>query len=134
MRKFTMLLIFILMFSLAACGGGGDSGDSGGPGGSVEAGKSLFNEKVIGSQAGCVTCHSLEEGVVLIGPSLAQIGAEAGDRVSGQSAEEYLRTSIVEPDQYVVEGFSAGSMPAALSEELSDEQVDNLVAFMMTLK
>ncbi len=127
MRKLIIFLLLALLVGLAACGGGGGDGNT-------AAGEKLFNEKLIGVQPGCVTCHSLEPGVVIVGPSLATIGADAGSRVDGKSAEQYIRQSIMETDAFVVEGFIAGTMPAALSDEMSEAQINNLVAYLMTLK
>ncbi|GAB4426858.1 MAG: hypothetical protein Kow0031_06740 [Anaerolineae bacterium] len=117
---------------MGACGGSSSGGASGG-GANAAAGEELFNEKLIGTQPGCVTCHSLEEGVVMVGPSLAGIGTTAGTRVAGQSAEDYLKASITHPDEHVVDGFDAGTMPAALADELSEQQVSDLVAYLMSL-
>lgn len=128
MRKLMLMLTLILVVGLVACGGEPAGG------GSVDAGKQLLAQGSIGSQAGCMTCHSLEPGVTLVGPSLARIGAEAGSRVSGLSAEEYVRQSILEPGDYVVEGFGGGIMPGGYGIELTDEQVDDLVAYLLSLK
>ena len=65
---------------------------------------------------------------------LAGIASQAGGRVPGMSAEEYLRQSILEPDAYIVEGFSAGTMPSVWDDELSEEQIESLVEYMLTLK
>ena len=136
MHKFLILVVLALMLSLVACGG--DSSSEGGQGavsvGDPVAGEALFVQTLIGSQPGCITCHSLEPGVTIVGPSIAGIGAEAGSRVSGQSAEEYLRLSITDPGAYLVEGFAAGLMPAGFADELSEEQLNDLVAYMLSLK
>lgn len=125
MRKLKFVLLFVLVLgiavSLAACGG---SSDSSGP--NAAAGEKLFNESLIGTQPGCKTCHSLEPDVVMVGPSLAGIASRAD--------EAYIRTSITEPDADVVDGFTAGTMPAALAGELSDQQLNDIVAYLMTLK
>ena len=72
--------------------------------------------------------------MTLVGPSMATIGADAGSRVAGMSAEDYLRQSILEPDANIADGFSAGIMPKALATELSEQQVNDLVAFMLAQK
>jgi hypothetical protein len=69
-----------------------------------------------------------------VGPSFAGIGNRAENRVPGLSAEEYLRQSILEPDAYIVEGYPSGLMVPNLGETLTDAQIDDLVAFLMTLK
>ncbi|MFN2151777.1 MAG: c-type cytochrome [Anaerolineales bacterium] len=127
-------LLFVLMLALVvvvtACGGGGgETTDA-----AAKAGKELFAQSVIGSQAGCSTCHSLEANVIIVGPSLAGIASRAGKTVSGESAEEYLRESILKPDAHLVEGFPAGTMPQVWGEVLTSEQVNDLIAYLMTLK
>jgi hypothetical protein len=54
--------------------------------------------------------------------------------VSGLSGEEYLRQAVTEPGAYVVEGFAAGIMPATYGSQLTAQQVDDLVAYMLSLK
>ena len=136
MRGFTFIFLLALFVSLVACGGepAPESSPGEGVAGDPEAGEVLYAQQLIGTQAGCMTCHSLEPDVVMVGPSLANIGSGAGSRVSGMSAEEYLRQSILEPDAHVAEGFAAGIMPASLAGELSEQQVSDLVAYMLLLK
>jgi mono/diheme cytochrome c family protein len=136
MRKLLLILIVLALLVGACGGGGGDEGQeepSPAAGGDAARGEELFKQTLIGSQPGCVTCHSLEPDQVLVGPSMAGVADRAGSRVSGQSAESYLRESISRPDAYTVDGFAAGVMPAALADELSNQQVDDLVAYLLTL-
>ena len=99
----------------------------------VAAGRTLFNETALGTNAGCRICHSLDPGRDLVGPSLAGVGTRAASAVPGLGAEGYLRQSIVDPDAYVVPGYPAGQMLAGLGDVLSDQEIDNLVAFMASL-
>ena len=125
MKKLLFILVLALSFLLTACNvSSGSSAD----------GQELFSQSAIGSQAGCSTCHSVEPGVVVIGPSVAGIGTRAGTLVTGQSAADYLKESITDPDAYVAEGFPASIMPQGYAQELTSEQVDQLVAYMLTLK
>lgn len=136
MRKLSLLLL-VLVLVLTACGGGDGEQEEpaagGGAVGDAANGEELFKQQTLESQAGCITCHSLEPDQVIVGPSMAGIANRAGDRVSDLSAEEYLRQSIMETNAYVVEGFPEGVMPAAFADVLSDQQVDDLVAYMLTL-
>ena len=86
------------------------------------------------AQAGCQICHSLEPGRQLVGPSLAGIAVTAQSRVSGQTAEEYLRESILDPDAYIVEGYRSGQMLPIYEEQLSEDEIDALIRFMLTLE
>ncbi len=100
----------------------------------ADAGRSLYFENTLGTNTGCRLCHSLEPGNVLVGPSFAGVASRAATRVPGLSAEEYLRQSIIDPNAYVVEGFPAGQMFSNYAEVLTPEDIDNLVAFLLTLE
>ena len=120
-------LVFLVLL-IAACAGGG-------AGQSLtyeKAGEELFIKPVVGSSAGCKTCHSLEEGVTIIGPSLAGIAERAGGRNSELSAEDYLRQSILEPDAYLVEGFPKSVMPKSYAKDLEEKDIVSLVAFLIS--
>jgi sulfur-oxidizing protein SoxX len=137
-RRVCLLLVIAAL--VVACGGGGGESKTAptetvfsGAAGDSARGEELFHQTTIGSLPGCVTCHSLTPDQVLVGPSLAGVASRAGSRVSGESAEEYLRQSIVNPNAFVVDGFSEGLMPAGFGDELSDQQLSDLVAYLLTL-
>ncbi len=98
------------------------------------AGERLFNGATLGASAGCQICHSLQPGVQLVGPSLAGVATRAETRVPDLTAEQYLLQSLVDPDAYVVEGFQAGQMRPDLAQALTQQQIDDLVAFLLTLR
>lgn len=79
----------------------------------------------------CASCHSID-GTALVGPTLQGISVTAGQRVSGQSVEDYLRASIVNPSEYIVEGFS-DSMNKDYAEKLSEEDINGIIAYLLTL-
>lgn len=95
----------------------------------VQAGRELYDT---GGPTGtaCSTCHTLD-GTTLVGPSFEGISERAGDRIEGMSAEEYLHQSIVDPSVHLVEGYD-DLMPDVYGDQLSEEQVNELVAFLMT--
>lgn len=132
-QKATLVMVFLMLTILASACGSTDGGDLQGAS-PVQAGEQLFAQDVIGNQTGCKTCHSLEPDRTIVGPSLAQIGVRAGERVTGISAEDYIRQSILEPDAYVVEGYVRGTMPGVWDTTLTNEQLDHLVAYLLTLK
>jgi mono/diheme cytochrome c family protein len=82
--------------------------------------------------AGCGGCHTID-GLTAgtVGPNQTNIGTIAGTRVPGQSAEEYIRESILNPSAHVVEGFPDNVMPKNFGELLSQEELDDLVAFLL---
>ena len=50
------------------------------------------------------------------------------------TAEEYIRQSIIEPEAHTVEGFTAAVMYPNDAEDLTDQQIDDLVAYLLTLE
>lgn len=90
------------------------------------AGQALFTRH-------CAACHSLSADTVVVGPSLAGIANRAPERVAGMDASTYFHQSIMEPNAYLVEGFS-DLMPPSLAQVLTPEEVDALVAYMLTLR
>mgnify|MGYP001287962169 CR=1 FL=1 len=98
------------------------------------AGERLFNGATLGVNAGCQICHSLKPDVQLVGPSLAGVATRAETRVAGMGAEAYLMQSLVAPDAYLVAGFQPGQMRPDLAQALTQQELDDLVAFLLTLR
>lgn len=119
---------------LSAC-----SGQAGDP----ARGRELYQQPNLGARQapGCITCHSLEPGEVKVGPSHAGVGRRATDYVSDSSyqgqatdASGYLRESILDPNAHVVAGFQPGIMYQQYDEVLTEQQLEDLVAFLLSLQ
>jgi ubiquinol-cytochrome c reductase cytochrome b subunit len=50
------------------------------------------------------------------------------------SPEQYLFESIVNPNGYVVSGFAANIMPASYANQLTDQDMADIIAYLQTLK
>ena len=103
-----------------------------------DQGNATNGEKLFASQ-GCAACHSLKEGEKIIGPSLLHAGQAALGRIKNatyrgkaRTAEEYIRESIVEPNTDIVPGFSPGVMIQDFGKKLSAQDINDLIAFLMT--
>ena len=120
-----LVLLFLLTYLLVSCGGDDRSGAAEATAGVATAvfGEELFNERVVGSNPGCVTCHSLEAGVTLVGPSLAGIEGRAGSTVPGLSAADYVRQSITDPDelQPALKRAMDSKKPAVIDVKIREE-------------
>lgn len=81
---------------------------------------------------GCAACHSLTAGTVLVGPSLAGLAARAGETVPGQSAEDDLRASIVDPDAHVVDGFPAHVMPGNFGRRFTTAEIEAVIVYLLS--
>jgi nitric oxide reductase subunit C len=108
----------------------------------IALGQALFNRPT----PGCFACHSTAPGVAMVGPSVAGVAGRAEGIVgsgaytgTATDAEGYVRESILDPNAHLVTGgpFSADGisfMPANAGELLSPEEIDHLVAYLLTLR
>jgi mono/diheme cytochrome c family protein len=83
--------------------------------------------------AGCGGCHTFTAAGTnaSVGPNLDELASAADQRVPNLDAEEYAEEAIVDPDAFVVDGFSAGVMPDNYGEQLDEEQVGVLVEYLL---
>ena len=125
MRRLLVLLPLVLV--LAACGGGeevapvpetvrGTLPEAEAPG------KALFTAQ------GCGGCHTFTPAGTKsqIGPNLDQL-ARFAERAN-QPVEQFTERSIVEPDDYVEQGYQPGVMPDY--SKLSDDDLEALVEYL----
>ena len=125
MKKIMSLLLGLITLGLAACSAAKIE-PTPTPNALVIQGQKVFNAR-------CATCHALVPDTIIIGPSLSGIATRAETRVPGMSADEYILLSILRPGDYIVEGFN-NVMITNFAKELTNEDMNALVAFMMTLK
>jgi mono/diheme cytochrome c family protein len=88
--------------------------------GSAAAGRAVF------TSAGCGACHTFAPA----GTS-GSVGPDLDEALQGQGAE-FIRQSIVDPNAEITQGYNAGVMPQNFGQELSPQQLDDLVAFLMS--
>ncbi|HSD39791.1 MAG TPA: c-type cytochrome [Rhodocyclaceae bacterium] len=108
----------------------------------IALGQSLFNSV----SPACNACHSVAPGVNMVGPSLSGVSARADAVIASPSYKGkakdvagYIRESIHDPSVYVVPGasFSANGvsfMPNTYGQTLKPEQIDQLAAYLGSLK
>lgn len=81
----------------------------------------------------CSTCHLVDSEITLVGPGLLNVATRAETRVPGETALEYLHQSIVDPAAYVAEGFVPGMMPDVFDQAFTEEQINDIIAYLLTL-
>jgi len=94
----------------------------------------------------CSACHSIAPNVNLAGPSLAGLATRVETLLkssdykgSATDVVSYIKESIEKPNIYVVPGsmYSANGqsfMPNTFAKVLTSEQIDDIAAFLATLK
>ncbi len=140
MIKGILLLLVVMVMTLVGCTVNWQGFSDPVPIGSVERGQVLFSQTRIRSTPGCGTCHSLEAGKVVVGPSLAGIASRADVIISASnypgtatSAEQFLRESITRPGAALATGYSHTVMPDWLTV-LDRQEIEDLVAFLSAQK
>ncbi len=121
MRALAILFLLVAL-SLAACGGAAapTTAPTSGAAGDPVAGKQIFES---GTTPACTSCHSTTAGQVIIGPSLSGISAKG---------EAFIRQCITNPSSVNVPGFTH-LMPTNFAQQLSAQQLNDLIAYLMTL-
>lgn len=101
------------------------------------------NGEALGVSLGCTACHVAAE----VGPAWPAkdgepgVGTRAEQRIvdpgyTGQATtpEQYLFESIVNTNDYIVAGFAANIMPNNYAIQLTDQDMADLIAYLLTLK
>ncbi len=85
----------------------------------------------IATANGCIGCHSLDPAATMTGPTWHNVGDHAIIRVAGESPAEYIHQSIVNPAAFVVPDYPAGIMPATYGDQLSTQELADLIAYLL---
>lgn len=116
------LLWLALLLALAACSSRAEPADP------VARGQQLF-------RGSCLGCHGVTaDAPEALGPNLAGVDARAAANSDGLSAADWLRRATVQPNAEVAPGYSPGLMPANYEQQYSPEELDALVAYMLSLE
>jgi mono/diheme cytochrome c family protein len=120
LRLFALVSVLLVIGMLAAMEVfGGEEKHEGAAGEAAGAGRALFDEN------GCSGCHTLAAA-----GADAKVGPNLDEALKGKDAA-FIRESIVKPDAFVAKGFSDNLMPETFGEDLSREELDALVAFLV---
>lgn len=123
-----LLILWAWAVLLAACGGAVEP--------TAVPTPTLTAQETLGKtvfQQNCASCHSNVADQIIVGPSLFGVEQRAARRVPGQDAHTYLLTSIMRPNDYVVAGFD-NLMPESFAKSLTGEEIDAVVAYLLTLQ
>jgi cytochrome c oxidase subunit 2 len=92
--------------------------------------------QTLAQNTGCIGCHSID-GKPLVGPTWkglagSQVTLSDGSTVTVDDA--YLREAIIDPNTKVRQGAAPGVMPQNYKDQLTDEQLTDIIEYIKTLK
>lgn len=88
--------------------------------------------RIFTGKGGCVGCHNAGSGGGATGPNLAQVATVAQNERPGGDASAYLHQSLTDPQAFLVPGY--GPLMPSFRGTLTDEEVNQIVAFLLTRK
>lgn len=83
------------------------------------------------AQHTCQTCHSMQAGETLVGPSLAPSDLAQAAQAAGVSTETYLVDSIVDPRAVERDPFPKHLMPDTYGTQLTAAELRALIVFIL---
>ena len=99
-------------------------------------GKELFNTVRSEVAFACATCHYPDQETRLLGPGLQNVSERAATRVEGMSAYDYIHTSIVNPNAFIVPGdppYPENLMPQVYGTLWTEQELNDIIAYLFTL-
>ncbi len=118
------VLILICLFALVACG----AAQAPATPDPTAGGKRLYT-------MWCIACHAVQaDAPGGAGPNLAGVATRAAANPDGLSAAAWLRRELVNPNAVLTQGYRPGFMPTSYGQTLRPDQLDALVAYMLTLQ
>jgi mono/diheme cytochrome c family protein len=88
--------------------------------GNPEAGRQVF----LSAQPACGTCHTFQAA-----GTTGTTGPNLDESLQGKDAA-FILESIVDPNAQITTGFQPGVMPDVYADQLSEQQLADLVAFL----
>lgn len=92
-------------------------------------GKELF----WGDNVGCFRCHAVAGTGGTRGPDLTNVALRAGERVSGLTAEQYLLEKVKAGMTYQFKVPEYAPMMPPFGQLLPEDQIEDLVAYLLSL-
>ena len=120
-------LFFLILFIIIGCQTQTASNDIM-PGTPEHKGQNIFNRMA------CNACHSVD-GSLKLGPTIKSQYGKSIRHTDGSVViidDKYIRESLIDPLKYIAEGFTP-IMPS-YKPVLSDEDIENLIAYIKALK
>ena len=97
-------------------------------------GSPATGEQLYDAEFGCTDCHRNGASAPDTVGTVTRIRSErlSLPQFAGYSVEAYLVESITRPGDFVVDGYSSGLMPANFGARMTDQQLADIIAYLLT--
>ncbi|MCY3574250.1 MAG: c-type cytochrome [Chloroflexi bacterium] len=97
-------------------------------------GSPATGELLYDAEFGCTDCHTNGASAPDTVGTATRVRTErlTLPQFAGYTVEQYLVESITRPGDYVVDGYSSGLMPSNFGARMTDQQLADIVAFLLT--
>ena len=124
------ILTFLLLIAAALISGCATSPSA--PSANLAHGEALYT-KGKGEAPACLNCHTLEAEAFGLGPTMIGIVSRASVEITAdQTVEDYLRESILRPNQFLVPGYR-NIMYGEYATHLSEQYITDIIGYILSL-
>ncbi|MCY3834533.1 MAG: cytochrome c [Chloroflexi bacterium] len=97
-------------------------------------GSAVSGEMLYDQEFGCTDCHRDGASAPDTIGTFARVTSErlTLPQFAGYSFEQYIVESVTRPGDYVVDGYSSGLMPTNFGLRMTDQQLADIVAYLLT--
>ena len=83
----------------------------------------------------CIGCHVTDNSLVDVAPTWLEIADTAvgrAEQLGFAGPALYLYTSIINPNDHIVDGYTSDVMPETYSEDLSEQDLADLLTYLLS--
>ena len=83
----------------------------------------------------CIGCHQADNSLVDVAPTWTEIADTAVGRAQQLGAAgpaQYLYTSIINPNDFIVDGYNSDVMPQTYADDMSEQDLADLLTYLLS--
>ncbi len=85
----------------------------------------------------CIGCHVTDNSLIDVAPTWSEVADTAvgrAEQLGLAGPAMYLYRSIMEPNVYIVSGYTSDVMPDTYSVDLSEQDIADILTYLLTLR
>jgi mono/diheme cytochrome c family protein len=85
----------------------------------------------------CIGCHQTDNSLVEVAPTwleVADIAVGRARQTGAAGPAAYIYNSMINPDDFIVSGYTSGEMPQTFSEDMNQQELADLLTYLLSLR